>query len=107
NRVEGIYRDGRVETVLGIFPARLDLPEGGKAFACIRPQALSLSGPDEGLPALVVNRSFLGEIEQLLVRIEGITDLLRLRTTSRIDVKPGEPIHLTIDAGGVLIFAAA
>ncbi|WP_287283961.1 ABC transporter ATP-binding protein [Mesorhizobium sp.] len=107
NRVEGIYRDGRVETVLGSFPARLDLPEGGKAFACIRPQALCLSGPDEGLPALVVNRSFLGEIEELLVRIEGVADLLRLRTTSRIDVNPGEPIHLTIDAGGVLIFAAA
>lgn len=107
NRVRGTYRLGRVETVLGAFPARLDLPEGSWAFACIRPQALFLSRPGEGVPGRVVGCSFLGEIEQLSIRVEGVPDLLRLRTTGRVEARPGEWISLSVDPKGVLVFAAA
>lgn len=63
NRVAGICRNGQIETALGVFPAGLDLPEGSKAFACIRPQALSLAASPNGLTGRVVGRSFLGEID--------------------------------------------
>ncbi|WP_244564691.1 ABC transporter ATP-binding protein [Rhizobium sullae] len=106
NRINGTYRHGRIETALGAFPARLDLPEGAKAFACIRPQALFLSPGGEGVAGLVVGCSFLGEIEQLSLRVEGVPDLLRLRTTGRADVRPGEWISLSVDPKGVLVFAA-
>ncbi|MDZ7875650.1 MAG: ABC transporter ATP-binding protein [Rhizobium sp.] len=107
NRIEGNYREGRIETALGTFPARLDLVDGSKVFACVRPQALSLTRPGQGLPARVVQCSFLGEIEQLSVRVDGVANLLRLRTTSRVDVSLGETVHLAVDAAGVLVFAAA
>lgn len=106
NRLEGIYRDGRIETALGAFPARLDLSDGSKAFACVRPQALHLAASGEGLSGRVVASSFLGEIEQLSIRVEGIADLLRLRTTDRINIRPGQAIFLTVDPSGVLVFAA-
>ncbi|AJD44408.1 sulfate ABC transporter ATP-binding protein CysA 1 (plasmid) [Rhizobium gallicum bv. gallicum R602sp] len=106
NRVTGTYRHGRIETALGAFSARLDLPEGARAFACIRPQALILSRRGEGVAGLVVGCSFLGEIEQLSIRVEGVPDLLRLRTTGRVDVRSGEGISLSVDPEGVLVFAA-
>ena len=106
NRLAGIYRDGRVETTLGAFPARLDLPAGSNALACIRPQALRLAASGEGLPGRIMASSFLGEIEQLSIRVEGVPDLLRLRTTKRISARPGEAIFLTVDPAGVLVFAA-
>ncbi|MGO1078616.1 ABC transporter ATP-binding protein [Inquilinus sp. CA228] len=106
NRIAGIVRDGRVETPLGAFPAPSGLPEGSAAVACVRPQALSLAKPGEGLPGRIVSISFLGEIEQLSIRVEGVPDLLRLRTIGRIDVRPGEPIAVAVDPGSVLVFAA-
>ncbi|WP_342237041.1 ABC transporter ATP-binding protein [Inquilinus sp. OTU3971] len=106
NRIAGTVRDGRVETPLGTFPAPTTLPEGSAAVACIRPQALSLSRPGAGLPGRIVSISFLGEIEQLSIEVEGFPDMLRLRTTSRIDVRPGEPIAVSVDPGSVLVFAA-
>jgi len=106
NRVAGIYRNGRIETVLGSFPACLDLPEGGKAYACIRPQALALAAPGEGLDGRVVGRSFMGEVEQLSIRIEGVPDPLRLRIAGRVPARAGEPCSLAIDPERVLVFAA-
>ncbi|WP_395679150.1 ABC transporter ATP-binding protein [Inquilinus sp.] len=106
NRIAGTVRDGRVETPLGTFPAPLGLPEGSAAVACIRPQGLSLVTPGEGLPGRIVSCSFLGEIEQLTIRLEAIPDLLRLRTTGRIEAKPGEAVALAVDPAGVLVFAA-
>lgn len=106
NRVAGTYRRGRIETALGSFPARLDLPEGSRAFTCVRPQALSLAAPGKGMPGHVVGRSFLGEVEQLSIRVEGVPDLLRMRTTGRVDARPGEPCWLAVDPANVLVFAA-
>ncbi|MFE0754898.1 ABC transporter ATP-binding protein [Inquilinus sp. NPDC058860] len=106
NRIVGTVRDGRIETPLGAFPARPGLAEGSAAVACIRPQALALARPGEGLPGRIVGCSFLGEIEQLTIRAEGIPDLLRLRTTGRIEAKPGEPVAVAVDPAGVLVFAA-
>jgi iron(III) transport system ATP-binding protein len=106
NRIAGIVGDGRVETLLGTFPAPPGLPEGSAAVACIRPQALSLAPPGEGMPGHIVSCSFLGEIEQISIRLEGVPDLLRLRTTDRIVAKPGEPVAVAVDPAGVLVFAA-
>ena len=107
NRVKGTYRHGRIETAIGAFPARLDLSEGSPAFACIRPQALCLAPQGEGIPGQVVGCSFLGEIEELSIRVEGVANLLRLRTTSRVEARPGEWVSLRVDPKGVLVFAAA
>ncbi|RCS25928.1 ABC transporter ATP-binding protein [Phyllobacterium salinisoli] len=104
NKIPGICRNGVIETALGAFPAALDLPEGSPALACIRPQAFRLASPGEGLPARVVRCSFLGEIEQLAIEMEGVTEPLQMRTTDRIETRPGDHLHLTIDPGGVLVF---
>ncbi|KGM35506.1 TOBE domain-containing protein, partial [Inquilinus limosus] len=82
------------------------LPEGSAALACIRPQALSLIRPGEGLAGIIVACSLLGEIEQLTIRAEGIPGPLRLRTTGRIQAKPGEAVAVAADPAGVLVFPA-
>ncbi|KXF76538.1 iron ABC transporter ATP-binding protein [Paramesorhizobium deserti] len=104
NKVPGIYRNGRVETALGAFPATLGLPEGSPALACVRPQAFRLARSGQGLSARVVRCSFLGEIEQLAIKVEGADELLQMRTPDRIELKPGDHIHLTVEPGGVLVF---
>jgi iron(III) transport system ATP-binding protein len=106
NRIAGTVRDGQVQTPLGAFPAPPGLAEGSAALACIRPQALSLVRPGEGLPGVIVSCSLLGEIEQLAIRAEGIPGLLRLRTTGRIQANPGEAVAVTADPAGVLVFPA-
>ncbi|OWJ68638.1 ABC transporter ATP-binding protein [Inquilinus limosus] len=106
NRIAGTVRAGRVETPLGAFPAPPGLPEGVAALACIRPQALSLVRPGEGLPGVIMACSLLGEIEQLTIRAEGIPGPLRLRTTGRIQAKPGETVAVATDPAGVLVFPA-
>ncbi|GAB1582815.1 ABC transporter ATP-binding protein [Phyllobacterium phragmitis] len=107
NKLPGVYRNGRVETALGAFPAGLNLPEGGQALACIRPQAFRLAQPGEGMSARVVRCSFLGEIEQLAIKVEGVEGTLHMRTTERIEVKPGDDVRLVIEPGGVLAFPQA
>jgi len=106
NRITGMYHNGRVETPLGAFPARLDLPEHARAFVCIRPQALCLSTEGEGIAGHVVGRWLLGEIEQLSIRVEGVPELLRMRTTGRVDVRAGERVSVAVDPKGVLVFAS-
>ncbi|PRD40872.1 ABC transporter ATP-binding protein [Phyllobacterium phragmitis] len=105
NKIPGIYRNGRIETAIGAFPAALGLPEESPALACIRPQAFRLAKPGEGLPARIRHSSFLGEIEQLAIKLDGVAEPLYMRTTDRIEVKPGDHVHLTIQPSGVLAFS--
>lgn len=104
NRIEGIFRNGQVETALGVFPAGFTAQEGDRAIACIRPQALAVSRSGAGLSVRVTGRSFLGEIEQLLVQVDGVTGALRIRTTGRVDVGIGGTVHIEVDAARVLTF---
>ncbi len=88
-----------LETPLGRFPApALE----GAPKVLLRPQSITLS--QSGLPAQVLDRAILGEIEELLLAVEGMDKPLVMRGTSRHDVRPGDVVKIAVNAHEVLIF---
>lgn len=107
NQIPARVRGGRAETVLGAFPAP-GFAEGAPAVVCIRPKALfpvdicaERRGAD--LRGTLVQRSFLGEVEQLTLRVEGLEAPLRLRTSQRLDTMLGEIVRFGIDAEQAIV----
>ncbi len=88
-----------LETPLGRFPAPgLE----GVPKVLLRPQSIILS--EAGLAAQVLDRTILGEIEELLLAVEGMDEPLVMRGTSRHDVRPGDTVKIAVNAHEVLIF---
>lgn len=105
NKVEGTVRNGHVETPVGNFAHKGDLGEGGKAFAYIRPSAITLSPAvsEADITGRITSRVFLGEIEQVSVSVEGLGHELRVRSMQRtpLDV---ETVKLSVADETVLTF---
>lgn len=88
-----------LETPLGRFPApALE----GVPTVLLRPQSIALA--KAGIAARVVDRAVLGEIEEVLVSVEGIETPLMLRGTDRHDVRPGDAVFIAVNAHEVMIF---
>ncbi|PSH66157.1 MULTISPECIES: ABC transporter ATP-binding protein [Phyllobacterium] len=105
NKVPGTYRNGRIETAIGEFSCEATLAEGSAAIAYIRPQAISV-GQDKGhIPGRITGRLFLGEVEQLTVQVEGLSEPLLVRTMMRLPATTNT-IWLTIRAESLLAFSA-
>lgn len=105
NKVEGRVRNGHLETPLGHFPHSGNLPEGTSAFAYIRPGAIDISG-DPSAAAVnghISSRVFMGEIEQLSIRVPGLADDLRVRSMKRAPAGLKD-VRLSVDPSRVLIF---
>ncbi|GAA4531509.1 ABC transporter ATP-binding protein [Chelativorans composti] len=103
-RVPGVYREGSVQTVLGAFPCSLDVPDGTRAVAYIRPQAVYPSPVGTAMTGRVRSRSFRGEIEQLELDVEGLGTPLIMRTTQHVDVVEGK-LRFRIEEEAVFTFA--
>jgi len=104
NRLPGTVKPQGLETGLGLLPIRSALPEGTAVTVYIRPTAITLG--QVGLPARVMSRSLMGEIEQLVVDVAGLEEPLRIRSTKRSSLVPGSTTNLIIDNTSVLHFAA-
>ncbi|MHC1549045.1 ABC transporter ATP-binding protein [Phyllobacterium sp. K27] len=105
NKVPGIYRNGHIETAIGTYACKAALNEGAAALAYLRPQAISVT-PDQGqLVGKIANRIFLGDTEQLMVNVKGLTEPLHVKTFDRL---PGTADHIgiVVKAEGLLVFAA-
>jgi iron(III) transport system ATP-binding protein len=84
NKVPGIYRNGFIETAIGRFARPMALAEGAASTLFVAPQGVVFA-PDTGdIEGTITGRSFHGEIEQLLVSVDGLAEPLRVRTTTRI-----------------------
>ncbi|MBV0891374.1 ABC transporter ATP-binding protein [Paracoccus sp. Z118] len=105
NRLTGLWREGRIETPIGTFPARLDLPEGTLALACIRPQALSIGPDGDGISARVVAKTFIGESEQIDVMVHPLGETLRMHSHVRIPMEIGEKVSLQLNGAQIHVFA--
>jgi iron(III) transport system ATP-binding protein len=105
NEVRGTVRGGAVDTPLGRFPAPA-LAEGSEAAVAIRPQAISLGDPGNGIAALLESRRFLGEVELLEVSVNGIEEPLLARVRAGGSAPPKSEIVIAIDPAEVLVFAA-
>jgi iron(III) transport system ATP-binding protein len=101
--IETVVRDGEVDTPLGRFPAP-SLADG-PAVLGIRPQAIRLVPKGFCLPARVVSRRFLGEVDNIELAVDGLDKLLVARLPTRRDsVVEGEDVGIDITMDEVLVF---
>ncbi len=103
NKLVGICRDGRIDTVIGGIAQGIEAEPGAKVTLYIRPQAVSVS-PDHGdRLARIERRIFLGDTEQLLLHIDGLETPFIASTRERLP-RTAEFVKITIRPEGVLVF---
>jgi iron(III) transport system ATP-binding protein len=103
--VEGRVSDKAVDTPLGRFPVK-GLTEGSDAIVCIRPHAVRLVPNGYCLPGRVVTRRFLGEVDHILVAVDGFDRPLSVRASLAGSIREGEDVGVDIPSDEVLVFPA-
>ena len=106
NKVPGVVRQGRLETVLGRLPLRCELAEGTSAVAYIRPQDIELTSLGAGPAGTIVERVLMGEIEQVSIVVAGLPDVLIARSTRRLGAV-GARVGIDLGSRPILAFVAA
>jgi iron(III) transport system ATP-binding protein len=103
--VTGRVVRGAVETPFGRFAAK-GIAEGAEAVACIRPHAIRIVPKGFCLPGRVVTRRFLGEVDHLLIAVDGFERLLSVRASLAGATAEGDDVGLDIPSDEVLVFPA-
>jgi iron(III) transport system ATP-binding protein len=106
NEVPATVHDGMAISAAGRFPAP-NLAEGSAVVVAIRPQAISLRPAGTGLAARLESRRFVGEVELLGLRVNGIEEPLMARVRERVYLPPQSDVGVAIDPAEVLVFAAS
>jgi iron(III) transport system ATP-binding protein len=101
NRIPARRLDDRVETVLGAFP--LPSSPSAEVEVLLRPQSLHLAA--QGVPATVLRRTFLGEMEELQLSVDGLAHPLILRSSRRSGVSEGQSVELFVARDEALVFS--
>jgi len=102
NELPGTFRDGRVETPLGTFTA----PAGPSTLArrvCIRPEHLRIAAGPGSVPARVVRSEFRGEIDHVVLTVDGIPSPVTLRAFGRTSLVAGDAVRLEVPEENVLV----
>ena len=102
NELPGTYLDGRIETPLGTFTAPVE-PFTTAARVCIRPEHLRIASGPTSFPARVVRSEFRGEIDHVVLSVDGVPTPVTLRAFGRTSLVPGDAIHLEVPAENVLV----
>jgi iron(III) transport system ATP-binding protein len=105
NEVEAIVKNGKAETPVGVFDAPW-IGNGQAAIVCIRPQGIRLRPAGHCVPARLVSRRFVGEVELIELLAQGLDRPLKIRLRDRLTAKPGHDVGIEIDPHEVLVFAA-
>lgn len=108
NVIPGRFGQDGVETPLGVFKANKTDMSSGQALVYLRPDDLHIV-PDDAVTlgdirGKVVSRSYFGQGEELILKVEGLENTLRIHTKMQI---PHGVTHifLRISAENALIFA--
>jgi iron(III) transport system ATP-binding protein len=102
NELPGTYLDGRIETPLGTFTAPVE-PFTTAARVCIRPEHLRIASGPTSVQARVVRSEFRGEIDHVVLSVDGVPTPVTLRAFGRTSLVPGDAIHLEVPAENVLV----
>lgn len=105
NEFEGVIRDGRIETPLGIVAA--NGAATGTAVIGLRPQHITIAPAGSGAKGMVVARHFLGEVEHLDVAVEGLETPVRVRLRDGERFSVGQEVGVGMDSAAALLFAKA
>lgn len=103
NEIETTVQGGLASTPLG--PAEVGgVADGTRAVVAIRPHAMRLSDVSgEGVSAVVVARRFLGEVERLDLRVEGLARALVVRVPAGT-APAGNEVRVRVAPDGFLAF---
>jgi len=102
NEFRGTCRNGRITTALGTF-ACPHLPENTCASVCIRPQHVRVAQRTRGIHAHVVRTSCLGEVDHVVLAVDGCDRPVNLRAFGRTRLEPADSVFLDVDPDDVLI----
>ncbi|GHA12335.1 iron ABC transporter ATP-binding protein [Devosia pacifica] len=100
NRFLGVMSDGRLSSPMGTFAAPNDSAEQMDIY--IRPEAIRFA--ESGVPAQVLERRLLGEIDEVLLKVRDLAQPVVMRTSLRHALREGDRVHLAIAEEDVLIF---
>ncbi|WP_404406041.1 ABC transporter ATP-binding protein [Pelagibacterium halotolerans] len=102
NRIPARRSGDWLDSPLGRFPATCG--SAGPVYLYVRPQAIKLNG--RGIAAQVTSRVLLGEIEEVGLAVEGMSEPLVMRTSARSGLDVGHTVRVSIEPEDVLVFAA-
>jgi iron(III) transport system ATP-binding protein len=102
NEFPGVCRNGRITTALGTFPAP-HLAENSCASVCIRPHHVRVAPRARGIHAHVVRTSCLGEVDHVVLAVDGSDRPVDLRAFGRTNLEPADSVFVDVDPGEVLI----
>lgn len=102
NELPGTCHDGRIETALGSFSAA-GLPPSTAARVCIRPEHVRLASGPASVPARVVRSEFRGEIDHVVLTVDGVAAPVTLRAFGRTSLVPGDAVRLEVPEENVLV----
>lgn len=102
NRLPAQRNGDRINTPLGVFPASADCP--AEPVVLIRPQDVFID--DQGMPARVLQRSFLGEMEEISLAVEGMDQPVVMRTSDSTGAQPGQQVRIGVRRDKIMMFAA-
>jgi iron(III) transport system ATP-binding protein len=105
NELSGICLGGCVATPFGTFAAP-HLPEQAQARVCIRPQHLCIAHSPSNVRGRVIASEFRGEVDHVVVQVEGLAHPMSLRIFGRARLSPGDEIDLDVDRSGVIVVPA-
>lgn len=104
NEIEAMCAGGRVATPLGIFDAPPGLADG-PCLVCVRPQAIRIGAEGEGAAAEVSARRFLGRVDRIKLRVEGLPVEIHARLRDARAFRPGQKVGLRADPQDTIIFS--
>lgn len=103
NKVRGACWGGFLETPIGRFKAP-GFADGASAIAYLRPHSLRIRRDGDGVLGKVVGRAVMGEVEQISLNVEALTEPLRVRSTDRRSIRIGDQVRVLIEPSDALIF---
>lgn len=103
NEFEGAVRGGMVSTPLGVFPAP-GRADGTPVLIAIRPQSIRLKPKGYGLPARILSRAFLGEVEVFDLALAGVERPIRARMQDAPPSLTGPEVGVEMNMQDVMIF---
>ena len=102
NELCGTCLNGRITTALGTFPAP-GLQENACATVCVRPQHVRVGARAHGIHAHVVRTAFLGEVDHVVLAVDGCDRPVCMRAFGRTNLEPADSVFLEVDPQDVLI----
>jgi iron(III) transport system ATP-binding protein len=104
NEIPGEIRGGSIHTSLGTFPAKGR--KEGPGFLCIRPQGIRIQPSGNGINGRVQAVRFLGETQQVDLRVQDVEHPLRARVRQFNGLRRGADVAIAIDSEEILVFGS-